>query len=325
MNRSKTSVIWLWLLACLCCLPAVAQNDGEDPAEQRWWVPYSGSMLMGEKSYTLTLSNGSVLELGDPRVGEWAKKNVKRVSRMGHNDLHAWVVAVGYYRIEEAEPVLMRAAEKLIKRDQKVNDLRHLIFGSLAVIAQERSVKKLKRMLNAPIKDVGLFGGHSIGHRPMLAAALFRLGDPAGEDYFLKTYRQQLLDKQNDKPVQETPGATIEALFDSRLVEQIDALKKDPKLVEPFVPRNIDSKLAFMRVNGMPLEELREVVRLGEKDPAKPLAQAACALAERGTVDDIKLLKALNDRADLSTGNARQAQRALVVIQCRLWKELAKK
>lgn len=319
------------LLACLCAPPAQADELPSPRAPEApalaVWVPYSGDMMLGTPNYTLSFSDGSTLDLGDPRLARWADKASGRVSKLSALDLKSWLSVVSYYRTERANKTLLSAAEKLIKRDMVPGDNRYAVFKALAVTADQRSIRKLEKMLDAPIKNVAVIGAgiRELGHRPIMAATLVRLDQESGRDYLVSAYRELLIDKQNKKAVVTAPFDLLAQFNDTALIERVEALKEDPNLQERVTQRNIESLLQKMRDNGLPLEDLRKLIDDDDSNRSRRL-HAVQVLGERGLAEDIKRLEDLSvlvakgPNADALL--KKYTDWAIVVIRSRLWEEL---
>ncbi|MEO0475415.1 MAG: hypothetical protein AAF085_05490 [Planctomycetota bacterium] len=318
------ALVWLLLL---CCAPATALGEAGKASGETLWIPLVKDLTTGEQDFTMPLSDGTHLQLGDPATAKWAKRMIPRVNQLSQIDLRAWLTVVAYYRIGEAKGPLMKAAERLIKKPREIGDLHHQVFWSLAITADERSTKKLKRLLDSPIKPGGVItsgGNRDLGYRPIFAASLIKLDHEDGRDYFIASYKQDLLDRKARRFTGHITGATVETFYDSKLIEQVEALAEDPQLQEKRLQRNIQSRVELMRINGKPIEELRSMILDTEK-PGEAYIQAVRALAERGVLEDIARLENSAKQPGLNHRLVEEIDHAVVVIRCRLWEELAKK
>lgn len=121
-----------------------------------------------------------------------------------------------------------------------------------------------------------------------------------------------------------------------------DAAESDPNLQVPIRQITMSSLLLSMRIGGLPLDDVRALLTPGTpeemavRERLNPQARADAfrepalrVLAERGEVSDIKLLEKTRDAIDPDPKSrnrlAKVAHWSVVVIRCRLWRELGKK
>lgn len=328
MLKRPCHILLAAVLTLLCIPVARAQSKVNlvPQSEPAIWLPFGGDMLLGGPHDTVDFSTGEKVKLGDPKLARWAEKMSTRTDQLSHLDMHAWLKVVSYYRIEKAEPALIKLAQMLIKRDRAVNDYRDQIFSALSMVATKKSIPALTRMLDEPIKDVEFIkaGTRQLGHRSLIAVALYRLGDEKGFDYLISSFRLMLIDQKNNLAVNAAPRDLLESSHHSELIKRIEAMRNDPQLSR-INQRSIDSVLVTMHFIGQPLAKLREMVTVDSPENRNSRHFALTVLAERGIAEDIPRIEALytkiiNDPASTMIQRS-SATRAILVIRCRLWKE----
>ncbi|MEM9347424.1 MAG: hypothetical protein AAGB26_12480 [Planctomycetota bacterium] len=332
MFRHATYFLLLAILFGAAGLPSRAQEQAAavEPEAVSVWIPCSDTRVFNRRDWEkLVLSDGSVLSIGDAKVGRWVEKSVSRAGRLESKDLGVWVKCVGHYRIDKAGSMLTRAAQKLVKLEPAAGDNRDAIFYSLAQIAGKRDVKNLKRLLEAPIvgNNPNPDAAFLIVHREWLAAALLRLGDEAGRKYLYDEYRKHMLLKHTKQQNYHSNIAYIlNTVYDPTLVEQIEALIDHEELRDKGEVRNeINRLVSQMKVNGLPLKELRRLVEQTEPLGSEEAIQPVHALAERGGLEDLKLIERICQEYEDGTRRGgytkKQFELARAVMRCRLWKQ----
>lgn len=327
-----------YLALTLSVYSAAYRIEAEQPATDfepeaiSVWVPYSDTRVFSTDNDwgTQRLSDGTVLEVGDPKVGQWAERITPKASRMSPKDMEAWIRLVGHYRLTKAKPMLTKAATKLVKQQPHEWGQQRNLFRALAHTAEKRDIKTLRRLLDARIQGnpSKLILIQVEQTKQLLAAALVQLGDPVGRDYLVSEYQKNLiLYHTKNESYHGEISYILETLYDPQLVEQVAGLADHEDLKDNTKAKQTINKLvAMMKINGLPLDQLREIVKGRIELEDEMRIQALHALAERGMLSDLKLIEGVLEDYVKGTRKGgyskRQYQLATTAMRCRLWKKI---
>lgn len=331
-DRFRASIHWFTKLILLCVACPLAAADAVQTIDEPVWVPYGDTRVLNNDRELdkLTLSDRNQLTIGDPRVGPWAQQLTRRATQLQPKDLGVWLICVRHYRIDQAKSTLYRAANRLDLRERGPDTQRDRVVLGYALIAGKRDVTQLRKLFDKlfdePLPESEVAAELMMRH--WLAAALVRLGDDAGRAYFFDEYQKHMLLRHTqNKSYHPAILYALDTLYDPQLVEQIASLAEDDRLKDNAKAlREIEALTQQMRINGLPLTELRNRVAaiesIAEADDAQPLH----ALAERGTIADLRMIEDIVQQHEAGERRGgyskRQFSLALTVMRCRLWREL---
>lgn len=342
MNMKSHSLRSLSLLCILACAASVSAQPDLDafPVESLLkdprWIPIenTGALRQKDASFGMRvgLPDGTRYDLGDPVLGEWAEK-ISRRGTLLKSEYSTWAHLSRHYRIEGADRVLLNHA-----RNQ------HIVHLSLALVATPQSADALKALLNKPDPDPvpDNVSYQYWYNKPYLTAALIRLGDEEAMKLLLSEYRKRLLNPRDPQGRHIFPQILKDA-YSPQLIQGMMALVAEaPEL--KLSRDEIQKELNKMKVRGLPLEDLRLLVEGRHPKIKGWRGESIFIIAEYGTIDDfkrfVKLRKQMKDDLVMAISRDRAAtykapwmenQRvlehldyALILMRCRLWKELKK-
>lgn len=329
----------LHLIPLLCfCFAALPSHDACAKGESNnIWIPFQLHRNVRAEDPTRELSDGTKLELGDPKLGNWAIEMTKNAGKLKEEDLIDWMRVVQLYRITEAEPVIMNAVSKLAVNHEQGEELRRTAYFTATVIATEKSKSNLKKLIKARI-----FANTSpdnrkaeAWHKMQFCAALLALGDSSG----YAPLRQDLFIALVKNPNNHVNGFDEQIMIIAKQMAQPGLqgtiqkmLEKPEKQDDEYLHETFGPISKIMSINGQPLSELRlnaATTLFYSEENAMLRNYAIKALAERGEFSDIEFLKSLqrwpeeieeheeiNERFETSRNDA------LLVLRCRMWREL---
>lgn len=328
----------LMLSLCLSGPLTAQEHEAADEASPPRWILVNQGLHGPVES--LTFSDGTVVDLGDPRLGRWAVRQARQLDRLSDSDLENWLVVCRLYRIPECERPLRQLAPRLARIRMRSDEIRGTrtaagvatfrsrVFAALAINATDAARRDLERLMHFESRieySQGVFEGvPDLFAKAYCAAGLVMLDDDAGRDYLIEGYREYLLRiDESPKPRAECRNV-MEGMHDAVLIERIEGLLDDEAITETGAQNNINTLLVTMRVNGLSLEELREIAATpaDRHHDRRRRGDAIRALGMVGEPEDIHLLE------NLVPDNERRANyydsfiaHAIQRIECLYWQD----
>lgn len=341
MSVSRSLVLLVTIL--LVAPPAIGQQDRQavETMSSRW-TPIGVNVRRTPQK--LLFSSGEEVELGDPRLAVWAIHQCDRLEALSKEDFGNWLTICGAYGIAECEEPLRRLAPRLARMRMRADETRGTrtaagmaghrsrIFAVFAQNATDESRRVLRDLIDFESRideGGGLFDGaanHSA--RAYCAAGLVMLDDEAGRDHLVREYRAYLISfvaGRDGDDHGEQSRQVLEKMYDAGLVEQIEALHDDPAVRGNRARLDIIALLEKMRMNGMPLDELKEIAATPANDinETSRRHEAIRALGLVGTPDDIAFIEELPPHPQpIDDEYENDRCYAITMIRCRHWRTL---
>jgi len=337
---SRLISLLLLSIAVLGSLSVQAQEDAraveEVPSRWMWYFD-----VFESPRESVTFSDGSVVEVGDPRLGRWATRQARRLDNLSEHDSMLWISICHLYGIAESERPLQQLASRMARIRMRADEMRGsrtpagvesdraFMFAAFAFNATDDSRRDLQRLMRFESQiqqreGVLLQGVADLQARAYCAAALVMLDDDAGRDYLIEGYREMLVGIEESPVPRIECRAVMARMYDAELAERVEALLEDEAVQGRIAQNNISSLLTAMRVNGLSREELREIAATpvdGHHEQKRRL-QAISALGMAGNLEDIDLLRNLepDPRGNLRIYSGAAAH-VIQMIECRHWQE----
>ncbi|MEM7626837.1 MAG: hypothetical protein AAF333_14680 [Planctomycetota bacterium] len=250
----------------------------------------------------------------------WVAENADRFDQLTAAEKRLWVEAVRWYRLDVYAPrvaEIARSPESFFAGRELVW-ARDPLYRALAALRSPDTIDSIwDGVNNEALKN------HT---RAELAAAMVTLGDERGRAYLLEAYRYYLIHLGGPESRSYPMRQVLERFHDPLLIEQIEDLPNRIDFLRQTQINNARTLVRSMRVNGWPLEDLREAAAAPEWSSSYLRYDAVEALGERGTPDDLALLENLSpwDRGiGLQQDLIKQAgRRSALAIRYRYWQVL---
>lgn len=314
------------LLACVLIVLPVFCGDAlavDEPVRSRW-IAYT-AFEAEDPEQTQRLSTGRAIDLQHPDLADWARDVAPKADRLTLNDFTVWLRVVRLYGVTEGEPVVMRAAKKLMGKTDKPGDIHRDVFLTAAMVATPDSRSDLKRLLKGRLFSKR---AASASQEPwlklMIAAALVRMGDESGRDYLVSAMRDYLDALPKAADTTGVPTALTQ-LADHRLLEQVIGLKENPRYQQGPASEVIDKVEHAMRLNAKPLEELVAIAKYGSTAPREDRLQAMRAIGGLGGKEEYKMISAIPnfpEGSDTRDETVKQTKGVVkLMLTCRNWRQ----